>query len=146
MNRNRTIYLIEDDPAIRESLNIFLELEGYTVRMYASARSFLDTVVPTESGCILTDIYMPEMNGLDLLASLNERGVFMPAIVMSGCFDAGLEIKARKLGAVDFFKKPFDPEVLLAAIGKALTRANDDRVPPSGLAELQRAACEARAS
>jgi two-component system response regulator FixJ len=125
MNCNPIIHLIDDDHALLEALNFFLQSEGYTVRIYSSARLFLDRIEPTESGCVLTDIHMPEMTGLDLLATLNERGVVMPAIVMSGRSDVGLEIEAKKRGAVDFFAKPFDPEILLAAICKALTRPND---------------------
>jgi FixJ family two-component response regulator len=68
---------------------------------------------------------MPEMTGIELLATLNERGVFMPAIVISGRSDVGLENEAMKRGAVDFFEKPFDPEILLAAICKALAPKND---------------------
>jgi two-component system response regulator FixJ len=125
MNCDPIIHLIDDDPVVREALNIFLKSEGYMVRTYASARSFLHTIEQTESGCILTDMHMPEMNGLDLLATLNERGVFIPAIVMSGRFAVELEIEAKKRGAVDFFEKPFDPKILLAAICKALTRTNN---------------------
>jgi two-component system response regulator FixJ len=125
MNCNPVIHLIDDDPAVREALDILLKAEGYRVRTYASARSFLDTIEQTESGCILTDMHMPEMNGLDLLTTLNERGVFIPAIVMSGRFAVELAIEARKRGAVDFFEKPFDPKILLAAICKALTQRNN---------------------
>jgi two-component system response regulator FixJ len=125
MNCIPIIHLIDDDPAVREALNIFLKSEGYMVRTYASALSFLDAIEQSESGCILTDIHMPVMNGLDLLATLNEQGVLMPTIVMSGRFAVELESEAKKRGAVDFFEKPFDPKILLAAIGKALTQRNN---------------------
>ncbi|MGO9391814.1 response regulator transcription factor [Rhodoblastus sp.] len=116
--------MIDDDTVIRNSLGVLLALEGYLVQTYASARSFLDTIEQTGAGCILTDFKMPEIDGLDLLARLNERGVFMPVIVMSAFPDAGLEITAMKRGAVDYFEKPFDPEILLAAIHTVLTRSH----------------------
>jgi two-component system response regulator FixJ len=125
MSFNPIIHLIDDDSALRETLNFFLQSEGYVVRIYSSARLFLDTIEPTENGCIITDVHMPEMTGIELLATLNERGVFMPAIVISGRSDVGLENEAMKRGAVDFFEKPFDPEILLAAICKALAPKND---------------------
>jgi two-component system, LuxR family, response regulator FixJ len=125
MPNDCAIHVIDDDSAIRDSLYFILESEGYKVRTYASARSFLDKIERTDSGCILTDVHMPEMNGLDLLATLNERGVSMPAIVMSGSSGVELETTAMKRGAVDFFEKPFAPEILLAAIRRALSRPNN---------------------
>jgi two-component system response regulator FixJ len=124
MDFYQVILVIEDDQAVRDSLKLLLDGEGYTVKTYASARSFLDAFEQTENGCILVDVQMPEMNGLDLLATLNERGVFMPVIVMSGFPDAEIQITAMQRGAVDFFEKPFDPEILLAAIRTALTRSH----------------------
>jgi two-component system response regulator FixJ len=101
---------------------MLLELDGYTVNIYDSARSFLAAIQNADTGCILTDVQLPEMNGLDLLEALNVRGIFLPTIVMSGLPDAEFEITARNRGAVDFFETPMDPEILLAAIRKASTR------------------------
>jgi two-component system response regulator FixJ len=138
------IHVIDDDSLIRDSLNCLLKSEGYTVRAYVSARSFLDMIEPTGNGCIITDIHMPEMNGLDLLATLNERGIFMPAIAMSGRYDVELEIEAKKRGAVDFFEKPFDPEILLEAVGAA-TKNNAYRAAEAAWREAQTAAATLRA-
>jgi two-component system response regulator FixJ len=121
---SQIIHLIDDDREICHSLEFLLNLEGYKVYIYNSARSFLDMIKQIETGCILTDVRMPEMNGIDFLATLNERGVFMPTIVMSGLPDAELEIKARKLGAVEYFEKPYDPDILLAAIRKVFTKSH----------------------
>jgi two-component system response regulator FixJ len=76
------------------------------------------------SGCILADVQMPEMNGVDFLKTLKERGVFMPTIVISGLPDTEIEFTARKLGAVEYFEKPYDPDSLLAAISKVIKRFN----------------------
>jgi two-component system response regulator FixJ len=125
MIASEIIYLIDDDSEVCYSLELLLKLEGYTVYTYNSARSFLDRINQTETGCILTDVQMPEMNGLDLLTTLNARGVFMPTIVMSGFPDTELEITARNQGAVEYFETPLDPEILLAAISKVLKRSGN---------------------
>jgi len=138
------IHVIDDDSLIRDSLNCLLESEGYTVRTHVSAQSFLDMIEPTENGCIITDIHMPEMNGLDLLATLNERGIFMPAIAMSGRSDVELEIEAKKRGAIDFFGKPFAPENLLEAV-RAAIKTNAYRAAEAAWKTAQAAAATLRA-
>ena len=122
MSLSKIIHLIVGDHATRVALDMLLELEGYTVTTYASVRSCLGTIEQTDGGCILIDAQLPEMDGLDLLAVLTERGINMPAIVMSGLSDPNLEITARQRGAVDFLETPIDPEILLTAIRTALSR------------------------
>lgn len=116
MNACQTTHVVTAHRATRHSLDMLLKLEGYTVKTYGSARSLLAAIDTTDTGCILTDVQLPGMNGLDLLAALNERGVYLPAIVMSGLPDAEIEMTARMRGAVHFFETPLDPEILLAAI------------------------------
>lgn len=122
MHHDPTIFVVDDDPAIRESLNVMLSLEGYASRGYFSAQAFLDSVDKNETGCVVTDVHMPEINGLDLMTAMRERGLSIPVIVMTGKADVRLAVDAMKHGAVDFFEKPFDSEMLIASINKALAR------------------------
>ena len=115
-----TIHLIDDDPVILDSLNMVLELEGYSVRTYASARIFLQNSWRRDGDCIVTDVDMPEMSGLDLLAALAARNNDAPVIVMTGRADARLKAAALKLGAFDLLSKHADTDALLATIDAAL--------------------------
>lgn len=124
MITSEKIHLIDDDSEICCSLELLLQLEGYTIDIYNSVRSFLDIVNQNQTGCIITDVRMPGINGIDLLKILKQQGVIMPVIVMSGLSNTELEITARGLGAVEYFEKPYDPESLLAAIRRALTRSH----------------------
>jgi two-component system response regulator FixJ len=128
MDCNPIIHVIDDDHAQRNSLNMLLHTEGYAVKTYALARTFLEAVHEGDMGCIgciVTDVQMPEMSGLDLLDALNERGVLMPTIVMTGNPTAYLMRAAASQGAFAFFEKPVDPDALLAAIRTALGRDGD---------------------
>lgn len=120
-----TIHVIDDDPVLLNSLNMLLESEGYAVRTYGSARMFLKTKWQCENGCIVTDVHMPVMSGLDLLAALAVLPNSLPVIVMTGRADAQLKIAALRLGAFDLLSKPFDTADLLASIDAALKRGND---------------------
>jgi two-component system response regulator FixJ len=119
-----TIYLIDDDPALLDSLNMVLESEGYAVQTYASAQLFLETSWQCECGCIVTDVHMPEMSGLDLLAALAARHNDVPVIVMTGCADARIKDAALKLGAFNLLSKHSDTADLLASIDAALKGGN----------------------
>ncbi len=120
MTYEPTIHVIDDDPAILTSLSLLLTAEGYAVHTHQSAQTFLDTIRQSDSGCVVTDIHMPEINGLDLLAEMKERRVSMPVIVMTGQGNAQLVVAAMIQGAFDFFRKPFNADVLLASIRRAL--------------------------
>jgi FixJ family two-component response regulator len=115
-----TVHLIDDDPVILDSLNMVLELEGYAVRTYASARMFLQNSWQCDGDCIVTDVDMPEMSGLDLLSALAARSNDAPVIVMTGRADARLKAAALKLGAFDLLSKHADADTLLASIDFAL--------------------------
>ena len=122
-----TIHVIDDDPAILASLSLLLTAEGYAVHTHQSAQIFLDTVRQSDSGCVVTDIHMPEINGLDLLAEMNERRVSMPVIIMTGQGNAQLVVAAMIQGAFDFFRKPFNADVLLASIRRALMCGDESK-------------------
>ena len=120
------VHVIDDDDAVRESLEFLLRTARLEVRTYESATAFLGILPRVEVGCIITDVRMPELSGIDLLKRLNELDVSVPVIVITGHGDVALAVEAMKFGAVDFFEKPFDDEALVAAVRSALDRRKDD--------------------
>jgi two-component system response regulator FixJ len=122
MPNDVVVHVIDDDEAVRESLAFLLDTAGMTPRTYESARLFLDELPQIEAGCLVTDVRMPDMTGIDLLRHLAEIDQRMPVIVITGHGDVPLAVEAMKLGAIDFIEKPFDDEALLAAIRSAVAR------------------------
>ena len=116
------VHVIDDDEAVRQSLAFLLKTARLDVRTYESAAAFLAALPEVHSGCIITDVRMPEISGIDLLRRMKELKVGMPVIVITGHGDVQLAVEAMKIGAVDFIEKPFDDDVLLAAIKSALDR------------------------
>jgi two-component system response regulator FixJ len=114
------VHVIDDDDAMRESISFLLDTAGLTARTYESAVGFLSVAESLSDGCVVTDVRMPEMSGLDLVQRLKERGVGLPVIVITGHGDVPLAVQAMKAGVVDFLEKPFDDEMLLGAIRAAL--------------------------
>jgi len=121
------VHLIDDDEAIRSALSFLLEVNDLPARTYASALEFLEVVDTLKGGCIVTDVRMPEMSGLELVRKLKERGVTLPVVAITGHGDVPLAVEAMRAGVVDFIEKPFDDEVLLRSIRMALdTRVEAD--------------------
>lgn len=116
------IHVVDDDDAVRDSLRFLLETEGFSVRTYETALQLLDAADHLEPGCIVTDVRMPSMSGLELVRRLGAMGVDLPVVVMTGHGDVPLAVEAMKAGVVDFIEKPFDHEVMLAAIRAALAK------------------------
>ena len=114
------VHVIDDDDAARDSLAFLLSAAGFSVRPHASAKVFLDVLPDIEAGCIVTDVRMPEINGLDLLRHLKSREIEWPVIVMTGHADVPVAVQAIKLGAIDFIEKPFDADSLIDAVTYAL--------------------------
>lgn len=114
------VHVVDDDAAIRDSLSFLLETTDIAARTYDSAAALLARAEGLEPGCILTDVRMPEMNGLEMVRRLTELGVRHPVIVMTGHADVPLAIEAMRAGVKDFIEKPFDDEALLASIRSAL--------------------------
>jgi len=114
------VHIIDDDDALRESLAFLLSTAQIAVRSYASATAFLEQLPNVGLGCVITDVRMPELSGIDLLKRLKERKIDVPVIVITGHGDVPLAVEAMKFGAVDFLEKPFDDELLLAAVQSAL--------------------------
>jgi len=118
----RLVYVVDDDEAVRESLAAMLEARAYTVRTFALAREFLAAAPTLRPGCLVADIRMPEMDGLELQQRLTEQDFNFPLIVITGHGDVPLAVRAMKVGAVDFIEKPFAAEAILASIEAALAR------------------------
>jgi len=116
------VHVIDDDADVRQSLAFLLTAAGFTVRVHESAVAFLAILAEAGKGCVITDIRMPQMNGLELQRRLGELKAGLPVIVMTGHGDVPLAVEAMKAGAVDFIEKPFDDEVLLSAVRAALAR------------------------
>ena len=120
MTARRTILVIDDDPAMRDSLAFLLDVNGFAVTTYETATDFLDHLAGSRVDCIVSDIRMPGMSGLELVRKLKADAVACPVILMTGHGDVALAVEAMKAGAVDFIEKPFEDEALLRAIGEAL--------------------------
>jgi two-component system response regulator FixJ len=120
MQPTSLVHVIDDDDAVRQSLAFVLQTARMHVCTYESANAFMSALPGIEPGCIVTDVRMPGMSGIDLLRRLNELKIGMPVIVITGHGDIQLAVEAMKVGAADFIEKPFDDEVLLAAVRSAL--------------------------
>jgi two-component system, LuxR family, response regulator FixJ len=136
MNNARIVYVVDDDAAVRRSLERLLGSAGFSSILYETARDFLDAAPGLSAGCVLLDIRMPEMDGLELQTQLNRLGFALPIIVMTGHGDVQTAVRAMKAGAHDFIEKPFDDERLLSAIDQALALV--------GRVSREREAAEAR--
>lgn len=116
------MHVVDDEESVRRATSFFLKTSGYAVRTWASGTAFLKEVRHVETGCILLDVRMPEMDGLEVQQQLSERGVTMPVIVLTGHGDIAVAVKAMKAGAVNFLEKPFETRALAEAIARAFER------------------------
>jgi len=125
----RTVHLVDDDDAIRRSAGFLLKTSGYLVVPYASGDAFLAVAKSVASGCVLLDIRMPGMDGLEVQQAMNDRGIALPVVMLTGHGDVTLAVRAMKAGAVDFLEKPFEKAALLTAVEKGFERLQGaDRV------------------
>jgi two-component system, LuxR family, response regulator FixJ len=131
------VHVIDDDADVRQSLAFLLSTAGLAVRVHDSALAFLKTVPEINGGCVVTDIRMPGMDGLELQRRLGELKVDLPVVVMTGHGDVPLAVEAMKAGAIDFIEKPFDAEAMLSAIRAALARHAQDRDRNARTAAIQ---------
>lgn len=125
MNERRMIHIVDDEEAIRRSAGFMLKTSGYAVSTYASGDAFLQAAKDAEPGCVLLDVRMPGMDGLEVQKVMAERGIAMPVVVLTGHGDITVAVRAMKGGAVDFIEKPFEKAVLLTAITAAFERLDD---------------------
>jgi two-component system response regulator FixJ len=126
MGANPVVHIVDDDEAVRRSLAFMLGSAGLAVRVYESARAFLDGLDEVPCGCLITDVRMPEMTGIELLSHLKERAPCFPAIVITGHGDVKLAVEAMKAGAIDFIEKPFDEGAILDAVKAALEQGEGE--------------------
>ncbi len=122
MSDKKLVHIVDDEDAIRRSASFMLKTSGYAVETWPSGTAFLKEIRHVPEGCVLLDVRMPEMDGLEVQQALLERGVTMPVIVLTGHADVSIAVRAMKAGAVDFLEKPFEKAVLLAAIETAFAR------------------------
>jgi len=117
---DKTVFVVDDDAAVRESLSVLLDASGYRTETFPSATAFLASDSLEKKGCVITDIRMPDMDGLELQTEMNKRGSKLPVIVMTGHGDVPLAVRAMKAGAVDFLEKPYDGATLIDSVRLAL--------------------------
>jgi two-component system, LuxR family, response regulator FixJ len=115
-----TVFIVDDDEAVRDSLHTLLEAAGHRVRSFATGDEFLTAMPSSEDGCLIIDVRMPGIGGLDVQERLRVEGIALPVIVITGHGDVPLAVRAMKAGAVDFVEKPFAEEQILAAVAHAL--------------------------
>lgn len=140
MSERPVVHIIDDDEAVRESLGFLLETSDFAVKTYDSAIAFLDLLPAVEAGCIVTDVRMPEMSGLEMVKRLADLGVSLPVIVITGHGDVPLAVEAMKAGVIDFIEKPFDDGAILSALRSALAQDNDEGKSAERMAFAQRVA------
>jgi len=128
MARDQCVYIVDDDEAVRDSLSALLESKGYAVTSFGSAPEFLETARSLSAGCVVVDIRMPEMDGLELQQRLIERSLGFPLIVITGHGDVPLAVRAMKAGAIDFIEKPFASKAILDSLAAGFARLT----PPTG--------------
>ncbi len=133
-----TVFVIDDDDAARNSLVFLLRAEGLISRSYSSALDFLKQLQPEHHGCVITDVRMPEMDGIELVHALNAMGCQMPIIVITGHADVPLAVQAMKAGVSDFIEKPFESGAILAAVRDGLERARDKAAIEMGRQSVER--------
>ena len=132
-----TVFVVDDDQAMRNSLKWLIESVGMQVESFSSADEFLAQYQPGRAGCLVLDVRMPGMSGLDLQEHLAERNILTPVVIITGHGDVPMAVRAMKGGAIDFIEKPFNDEVLLDAIRRAITYEEQQRSHHSEHLQIQ---------
>ncbi len=137
MPDSNTVHVIDDDDAVRQSLEFLLKSADFPVRTFPSATAFLKALPEIRTGCIITDVRMPDLGGIELLRQLREHDCTVPVIVMTGHGDVLLAVEAMKAGAIDFLEKPFDDEHMIETVRAALDRGKVESQRTSERAAIQ---------
>lgn len=137
MASNAVVHLIDDDDSVRHALAFLLSTAGHAVRVYESGTAFLESLSTLQPGCIVSDLRMPGIDGLELQRRLKSLDINLPVIIMTGHADVPLAVEAMKAGAVDFIEKPFDDDLLLSAIKVALSRFAEAGQKEAEAAQIQ---------
>ncbi len=146
MSERRLVHIVDDEDSIRRSASFMLRTSGFDTRTYQSGVDFLKEAKHTDAGCVLLDVRMPGMDGLEVQRELNDRGIGLPVIVLTGHGDISIAVQAMKAGAIDFLEKPFEKAQLLAALdtGFAKLERHDDAAVSAHDAQVRIAALTAR--
>ena len=118
------VHIVDDEEAVRNSLAFLLATNGFATRIHESAVAFLAVAANISNGCLITDLRMPDLDGVELLRRLKERNAMLPTIVISGHGDVQMAVEAMKNGALDFIEKPFSDDILISAIERAVNQAD----------------------
>jgi FixJ family two-component response regulator len=132
------VYVVDDEPSVRKSLARLLKAAGHRVEAFASAQEFLERVHRSGIGCLILDVQMPDLNGLELQQALSASDISMPIVFITGHGDVPTSVRAMKAGAMDFLSKPFDQKDLLAAIGLAIEKARQQSTLQAESSEVER--------
>jgi two-component system response regulator FixJ len=138
MAADPVVYIVDDDDAVRDSLQALLDSRGFQVEAFASGDAFLAAQRLSTIGCVVSDIRMPGLDGLQLQLELKARGVTLPLMFITGHGDVPVAVTAMKAGAVDFIEKPFEDETLLAAIDRAIRLSRESQHRDAEVAETRR--------
>ena len=136
MSETGVVHIIDDDTSLREALSSLFRSVGLETRLYGAASEFLEAEAADIPGCLVLDVRLPGVSGLDFQAQLNERGVRLPVVLMTGHGDIPMSVRGMKAGAVDFLTKPFRDQDMLDAVAAAIERDRRQRAEDSGSAEL----------
>lgn len=131
------VHVVDDEEQVRKSLGFLLSVSGYAVRLHASATEFLSVANGLTRACLITDLRMPDMSGVQLLRRLREAGAMLPAIVITGHGDVPMAVEAMKAGAMDFIEKPFEDIVLLDAVGRAIADLDQRKLREADAADVR---------
>ena len=146
MSAEKLVHIVDDDDSVRRSVAFMLKHAGYRVESHISGVEFLKSIKLAERGCVLLDVCMPQINGLEVQQEMAARGIDMPLIILTGHGDIAGAVKAMRAGAVNFIEKPYEKEDLLHAIEEALTRIDrsDDREMKASEAKIRLASLTGR--
>jgi two-component system response regulator FixJ len=124
----KLVYVVDDDEAIRRSLNFMLRTSGHKVELFDCGEAFLKTAAKLAPGCVLLDIRMPGMDGLEVQRAMADQGITLPVVIMTGHGDVGLAVRAMKSGAIDFIEKPFEKTTLMSALDQGFAKLGESDV------------------
>lgn len=146
MPNDKLVHIVDDDDSVRRSASFMLKHAGYRVESYVSGVEFLKEAKAADRGCVLLDVRMPGMDGLEVQKEMANRGIDMPVVILTGHGDVAIAVKAMRAGAVNFIEKPYEKEILLSAIEEAYLRLErkHDREMKAGEAQIRLASLTGR--
>jgi len=136
-DKRPVVFIVDDDASVRRSLERLIQSVGLAAKSFASAAQFLESGCGEESGCLVLDVRMPELSGLELQEKMKKAGILLPIIFISGHGTVPMSVRAMKAGALDFLQKPFDEQDLLDAVYRAIDRCRQDQAQRKELKELE---------